>query len=78
MTLPGKDFRNVKAQQSFLSLSPGEDGFCTFEIKHGGRLAPGSKLFVSARRLQERRSQTLKNYRGFVFGEDIFCSLETS
>jgi hypothetical protein len=56
---PGWKHRKGKTGKSVLSSSPGEDGFSSSETKHD-RMTQRKKLFVSARRLQEPRSQTRK------------------
>jgi hypothetical protein len=47
----------VANQKTVLSSSPDKDGFCGSGTKHARRTAQITKLFVSARRLQELRSQ---------------------
>jgi hypothetical protein len=44
--------------KTVLGSGPNEDGFCSSETKHDRRTALRQNLFVSARRLQELRSQT--------------------
>lgn len=42
MLLPSKRFQKVINFLSFLSSSPGVDGFCSSETKYDGRMAPRS------------------------------------
>jgi hypothetical protein len=47
------------------------------ETKHDRRTSPSPKLFVSTRRLQEKRPQPRETVLGLSPGEDGFCSSET-
>jgi hypothetical protein len=62
--------------KTILGSIPGEDGFCTSEIKHGRRSAPRPKLFVSKRRLQKQRPETRETVLGSIAGEYVFCCSE--
>jgi hypothetical protein len=50
----------ARTLKTVLGSSPDEDGFCSLETKHKRRTMRRQNLFVSARRLQELRSQTRK------------------
>jgi hypothetical protein len=43
----------VATLKTVLGSSPSEDCFCSLEIKHGRRMVPRPKLFLSKSRLQE-------------------------
>jgi hypothetical protein len=55
-----ENIERSKLRKTVLSSSLGEGGSCRSETEHDRRTAPRPKLFVSARRLQELRSQTRK------------------
>jgi hypothetical protein len=58
-------------------LIPNKVGFFRSKIKHDRRMAPRSKLFISARKLQEQKPQPYKTVQGLRLGEDGFCALVT-
>jgi hypothetical protein len=60
-----KDSRKVKTPEIVSRSSPTEGGLCSSETKRDRKMAPGSELFVSARRLRERRPQPRKTCPGF-------------
>jgi hypothetical protein len=61
--------------KTVLRSNLGEGGFCSWESKHDSRTAPRPKLFVSARRLQEQKSQPRKCVLGSSTGKDSFVCI---
>jgi hypothetical protein len=56
-----KRFENGQNPKTVLSLSSGEDGFCSSESKRCRRTAPRPKLVVSMTGLQDRRRNSGKH-----------------
>jgi hypothetical protein len=73
---PGKYFIKVKTPKGCPQLSPTKGATCTLETKHDRRTAPRTKLFFSAKRLQEQRQQPQITVFLTSPGEDDFFSSE--
>jgi hypothetical protein len=60
-----------KVRKIVLNSSPGEGDYSSSETKQGRRTEQRTELFVSARRLQEIRSQTRKTLLRSSLGKDV-------